>query len=211
MDIERNQKPKNWKKLYTPEINRKRSKALMGRKLSLKTRQKMSKARIGKKLSSSHKKKISLNNARFWKGKHRNFSEAWKKKIRQNALGSHHPISLETRKRMSESSPKGSSHWNWKGGLKQRSKHNTDFKYKVWREKVFQRDNFTCQACKQKGERLEAHHIKSWAKFPKMRYQTINGITLCKSCHKKIHSICKEVDKQKLTVKETVKKYGYKN
>ena len=61
--------------------------------------------------------------------------------------------------------------------------------YKIWRSKVFRRDNFTCQECNarsKKGEAvyLEAHHIKSWAKYPKLRFVVENGQTLCDECHK---------------------------
>jgi len=59
----------------------------------------------------------------------------------------------------------------------------SSLKYKIWRMKVFIRDNYTCQVCKKVGGYLEAHHIKSWAKYPKLRYKIDNGITLCKECH----------------------------
>jgi len=56
---------------------------------------------------------------------------------------------------------------------------------KLWRLAVFERDKFTCQKCGKKGVYIEAHHIKNWAKFPKLRFKISNGKTLCKSCHKK--------------------------
>jgi hypothetical protein len=64
---------------------------------------------------------------------------------------------------------------------------------KIWRTKVFERDNYTCVMCKEtsgNGHRvtLNAHHIKSWKDFPELRDNIDNGITLCKSCHYKIHS-----------------------
>ena len=57
-------------------------------------------------------------------------------------------------------------------------------KYRQWRSDVFTRDNWTCQTCQVRGIYLEAHHIKSWAKFPKLRYEISNGVTLCQECHK---------------------------
>lgn len=56
--------------------------------------------------------------------------------------------------------------------------------YREWRQKVFGRDNFTCRGCGLHGVYLEAHHVKSWAKFPESRFDVNNGLTLCKGCHK---------------------------
>jgi len=62
-------------------------------------------------------------------------------------------------------------------------------KYKNWRTAVFTRDSFTCQICKQVGIDLEAHHIKGWIKYPRLRFNISNGITLCKECHKLVHKL----------------------
>lgn len=60
--------------------------------------------------------------------------------------------------------------------------------YEEWRISVYKRDNFTCQYCNDnKANNIEAHHIKSFAKYPNLRYDIDNGITLCKTCHKEIH------------------------
>jgi 5-methylcytosine-specific restriction endonuclease McrA len=55
--------------------------------------------------------------------------------------------------------------------------------YKNWRIAVFTRDNFTCQNCEQIGNKLEAHHIHSFAKHKELRFDANNGITLCPPCH----------------------------
>jgi 5-methylcytosine-specific restriction endonuclease McrA len=60
--------------------------------------------------------------------------------------------------------------------------------YKTWRTVVFKRDDWTCQGCgarsgNGRGVKLEAHHLKSFTKYPKLRFEVTNGITLCKPCH----------------------------
>ena len=57
-----------------------------------------------------------------------------------------------------------------------------------WRVKVFKRDNYTCADCKTRGGALNAHHIKSFKEYPKLRFMVSNGVTLCQTCHKKRHS-----------------------
>ena len=41
-----------------------------------------------------------------------------------------------------------------------------------------------------KGGKLNAHHLKSWALFPELRFEISNGITLCVICHRKEHKKC---------------------
>lgn len=58
---------------------------------------------------------------------------------------------------------------------------------KKWREKVFQRDDFTCQVCRKRGGKLNAHHLDGWNWCKDKRYTTDNGITLCFECHSRFH------------------------
>lgn len=52
---------------------------------------------------------------------------------------------------------------------------------------LFKRDNYTCQHCNKKGGELNAHHIKTFAKFPELRFDVNNGLTLCKNYHINLH------------------------
>lgn len=60
------------------------------------------------------------------------------------------------------------------------------YKNQVWASLVRERDK-GCVNCGSLQD-LHAHHIKSYAKNPKLRYDTKNGVTLCKSCHNLVHS-----------------------
>ncbi len=62
--------------------------------------------------------------------------------------------------------------------------HKCDWRYKEWRSKVFERDNWTCQTCNKRGIPLEPHHIKGWTKYPELRYEVENGVSLCIECHR---------------------------
>lgn len=77
---------------------------------------------------------------------------------------------------------------------KETNKERKTPEYINWRKKVFERDNYTCQICGQKGGELNAHHIKPFSKYKNKRIDINNGITLCQKCHKLIHK--KKVDKQ---------------
>ena len=79
----------------------------------------------------------------------------------------------------------GKNNHNYRHGKCKDSKiHYNDLRYKLWRESVYERDNYICQNCFNRGGYIEAHHIKGWTHFPELRYELDNGLTLCKKCHK---------------------------
>lgn len=81
---------------------------------------------------------------------------------------------------------RGENHWNWQGG---KTKETTTLRMrketKEWRKAVFERDEYTCQICGERGGELNADHIKPWSLFPELRWEVHNGRTLCLSCHRK--------------------------
>lgn len=80
----------------------------------------------------------------------------------------------------------GSKNPMWKGGITNpRVVIMRSQKYKDWRMSVFKRDRFCCRECKAMGVYLQADHIKSFANFPKLRFEISNGRTLCIPCHRK--------------------------
>ena len=75
-------------------------------------------------------------------------------------------------------------HWNYKGGISAENHIiRNSLEMKIWRAKVFKRDKYTCQHCKEAGGILNAHHIKPFASYPELRFELTNGLTLCKNCH----------------------------
>lgn len=61
--------------------------------------------------------------------------------------------------------------------------------YKIWRDLVYERDNWTCQKCLVRGGKINAHHIQNFSSNEDLRMDIDNGITLCRECHYKFHKI----------------------
>lgn len=121
------------------------------------SKKKISLAMSGKKKTLTHRKRLSeaklLHPVRYWLGK-----------TRSAMSGKNNPM--------------------WNGGTSRTYKEGYySTEYIRWRLKVFERDGYRCQVCDQVGGYLTAHHIKSFAHFPKLRFEITNGITLCEDCH----------------------------
>lgn len=122
---------------------------------------------------SKRNRKVSISNT--GKEKKRGYKQT-KEHIKKRVLvGKSHPMYGKR----GELSP------TWKGG---KTRLTNTFEYKEWRTSVFERDNYICQICGQWGGTLHAHHIYPFIKFPSLRFESWNGITLCKKCHWWVHS-----------------------
>ena len=71
----------------------------------------------------------------------------------------------------------------------ERQKIRQSLEYRLWQVAVYKRDDYTCRICGRKcsAKQIVAHHILSFNDFPELRFAINNGMTLCRSCHIKIH------------------------
>lgn len=139
------------------------------------TRERMSKAKKGKRQSKEHIEK------RVKKIIGHSMSKEGREKLRQANLGK--KLSEETKRKVSMSLTGDKIFNGFRTSINFRIR--TSDKYKEWRLMVFGRDDYTCQKCKKRGVYLHAHHIKSFADYPELRFELSNGKTLCKDCHLK--------------------------
>jgi predicted restriction endonuclease len=158
-----------------------------GKKHSEETKEKLRKSAKGRKMSDETKRKISekmKGRSNYWlKGKkmtpeqRKNLSDIRKGKKK----------TIEHRKKLSDAQKGELSHF-WRGGITNRNTIiRQSITYRLWREAVYKRDNYTCIICGIVGGKLNAHHIKPFSSFPELRFCIDNGITLCYTCHKMIH------------------------
>ena len=131
--------------------------------------------------------KFQKGHAGYWKGKRRpSISKKWEG---NNYVSKDNPVTP----------------------LKEKIKVSKE--YLKWRGDVLDRDNYTCQICKNSGLKLEAHHIVEFSKLFKWFCETYkkyspfedinklarlaiafapfwdidNGTTFCKECHTEYH------------------------
>ncbi len=161
------------------------------------------------KITEETKKKISetlkKNPIRYWLGK--NFSPSHREKLKESHLGdkgssawnwkggTHACVDCGAKskdyysERCRECCNKwrvGENHPQWRGGITpENARIRASAEYKLWRISVFERDDYTCVFCMERGGILHADHIKQFAYYPDLRLEKDNGRTLCIDCHKK--------------------------
>lgn len=179
---------------HTEETKKRVSESLKGRtpwskgkNLPDSTKQKISDALKGRFFSVEHRKKLSD----AAKGKKKILTNEWRKHLGDARRGK--PLSIEHRRSIGEAQ-KGEKNHAWRGGKTSiYKKIRSSFDYRIWREAVFKRDNFTCMFCQRKGGRLNADHIKPFSLYPDLRMDINNGRTLCVDCHKKTDTYCRKI------------------
>ena len=104
------------------------------------------------------------NNPRYWLGKKRIFTQDLINRMAQ--------------------ARKGENNGNWKGGITPLNHTiRNSINYIEWRKAVFERDDYRCYDCGERGSELNAHHTYPFARFPRLRFDINNGVTLCETCH----------------------------
>lgn len=99
----------------------------------------------------------------------------WSKQVRHNMSNA------KKGRLLRESNP------NWRGGeVNENVRLRASTQSKNWSKQVRQRDKHRCVKCGD-NKKLHAHHIKPWNKYPELRYDLENGITLCVVCHQIEH------------------------
>jgi len=74
----------------------------------------------------------------------------------------------------------------WKNSIRSDSFRNTQDE-KKFRKEVFERDDYICQDCGERGGNINAHHIKRVSEYPRLATDIDNGTTLCVECHANRH------------------------
>lgn len=149
---------------------------LRGRKLSPEHKAKLSEAKKGK---PSWNKGLPMT----WSPARMTGKTPWNKGKKG--------VQVSTRKGKKQPQVSGENHWAWKGGITpiNRTIRNS-LEYKLWRESVFKKDDFTCKFCGIRGGWLEADHVKRFADYPELRLDVNNGRTLCRPCHLTTFKVC---------------------
>ncbi len=145
---------------------------------------------LGKKLSEEHRKKLSealrgrvrtpehsANLSRALRGKPK--PATTRAKISASLMGRGHAQTEETRKKISATRR-----------VRSTTASRNGYKYAEWQRAVFERDGYACRRCGAEPTRkgLHAHHLKSWDRYPKLRFYVDNGETRCSACHNREHN-----------------------
>src|SRR5258708_5525731 len=127
---------------------------------------------IGNKHTEETKIKMRASAHPWNKGKRGMYSKQSLQQMRIAKLGKPHSLKSREQRRIFTL---GKLNPNYKHGKSRESaRHYNDSRYKLWREAVYKRDNYTCQDCGKHGVYITAHHIKSWVRYRHLRYELSN-------------------------------------
>ncbi|MBU0476783.1 HNH endonuclease [Patescibacteria group bacterium] len=169
-----------------------------GKEMSVETKRKLSKALKGRKAWNKGKEMPEeIKNKLRGLSKGRHFSPRTEFKKGQNKGDENPARRPEVRRKISKAKKgkplfnlRGKNHPRWRGqsaSINERFRRRIE--YRLWREAVFNRDNWTCQKCGKRGGKINIHHLHNFADYPDLRISIENGIALCKKCHIEFHKI----------------------
>ena len=81
--------------------------------------------------------------------------------------------------------------------------------YDNWRKQVLSRDNQQCVCCGL-NKHLEVHHLFGYKENPELAVNENNGVTLCKFCHDKYHSVYGLKNINPVDFIDFIKRFGVK-
>lgn len=83
------------------------------------------------------------------------------------------------------------NHWKWNSELtdKEREDKRLDPQNALWRNTIFENNNYTCELCGKIGGVLNAHHKDGYHWCKERRLDLTNGVCLCEDCHNKFHTL----------------------
>lgn len=81
--------------------------------------------------------------------------------------------------------------------------------YDNWRKQVLSRDNQQCVCCGL-DKHLHVHHLFGYRENPELAVNENNGVTLCKFCHDKYHSVYGLKNINPIDFIDFIKRYGVK-
>ena len=196
-------------KKHTPETLAKIGRANLGKKRSAEAKARMSAARKNRPRTEKELEvlqKMSGGNVgkRYALGyKH---TEDAKERIGEASRGNTFRLGKSSWNKGLKGYKRQEEHYNWRGGITNvRKRVRESVEYKEWRKDIFERDDYTCQMCSERGGQLHVDHFPTAfatvldeierlygadaiydmaMQYPKLWDRT-NGRTLCIPCHKK--------------------------
>lgn len=107
--------------------------------------------------------------------------------LEQEGIARRQSPTLRTREKLREANL-GEKRYNWKGGITaKRMEHRRSMYMRDARKACFERDDYTCRSCGQRGGKLNAHHVWPFQRWSEWKYEVWNLVTLCKQCHDDWH------------------------
>jgi len=107
--------------------------------------------------------------------------------LEQEGIARRQSPTLRTREKLREANL-GEKRYNWKGGIStENRRHRLSMYMRDARKACFERDDYTCRSCGQRGGTLNAHHVWPFQRWQEWKYEVWNLVTLCKLCHDNWH------------------------